>query len=64
LDTENGFVQLGDVVTSVYENPIEYFYGRVGDLDEDDFTDEEEEAEDDGDEEIDLEKPKKKARKA
>jgi len=54
---------MGDAVVEVFEGAIDFFFGRVG-LDDEDITDSDEEAEDDGDEEIDLEQPKKKARKA
>jgi hypothetical protein len=57
-------MQLGEAITAVYENPFDYFFGRMGELGDEDVTDSDEEDEEDGDEEIDLEKPKKKARKA
>ena len=53
---------MGDAVVEVFEGAIDFFFGRVG-LEDEDITDSDEEAEDDGDEEIDLEQPKKKARK-
>lgn len=48
----------------VFEDGIKYFLGQVDDFGEDDLTDSEEEDDEGDDEEIDLEQPKKKARKA
>lgn len=56
---------LGQVIANdVYDDAINYYLGNVeGDIGEDeDMTDSEEELENDADEEIDLEKPKKKVK--
>lgn len=47
----------------VFDEAIKYFLNKVEDLDDEDITDSEEEAEDEGDDEIDLEQPRKKVRK-
>jgi len=54
----------GSYIVDVYDEAIKYFFNQMDDLDDEDLTDSDSEAAEEGDEEIDLEQPRKKVRKA
>jgi len=54
----------GSYVLDVFDEAIKYFFNKAEDFDDEDVTDSESEDEEEGDDEIDLEQPRKKARKA
>jgi len=54
---------LGSYIVEVFEDAVRFFFNTVETVDDEDITDSDEEEEEEGDEEIDLENPKKKARK-
>jgi hypothetical protein len=47
----------------VFDEAIKYFFNKAEDFEDEDITDSDSEAADEGDEEIDLEQPRKKVRK-
>jgi len=54
----------GSYIVDVYDEAIKYFFNQVDEFDDEDVTDSDSEAADEGNEEIDLEHPRKKAKKA
>jgi template-activating factor I len=53
-------LQTGGYVIDVFDEAIKYFFNKVEEFEDEDVTDSESEAADEGDEEIDLEQPRKK----